>query len=95
MMNRSAPLKIRNQRESRQLCLQWTEETQQLIPHAALRAHCPCSKCRAAKLSGRIPLIPEGVTLTDIHPFPYGVQLVFSDGHDRGIYPWGYLEALQ
>nr|WP_234825174.1 gamma-butyrobetaine hydroxylase-like domain-containing protein [Cupriavidus necator] len=24
----------------------------------------------------------------------YGVQIVFSDGHDRGIYPWRYLQAL-
>jgi DUF971 family protein len=22
------------------------------------------------------------------------VQLVFSDGHDRGIYPWPYLHQL-
>ncbi|WP_130911983.1 gamma-butyrobetaine hydroxylase-like domain-containing protein, partial [Pseudomonas sp. Sample_9] len=24
----------------------------------------------------------------------YGVQLVFSDGHQRGIYPWAYLAQL-
>jgi DUF971 family protein len=24
----------------------------------------------------------------------YGVQLVFSDGHERGIYPWAYLRDL-
>ncbi|WP_413049183.1 gamma-butyrobetaine hydroxylase-like domain-containing protein [Pseudomonas phoenicis] len=24
----------------------------------------------------------------------YGVQLVFSDGHDCGIYPWDYLREL-
>lgn len=23
-----------------------------------------------------------------------GVQIKFSDGHDRGIYPWGYLRAI-
>jgi DUF971 family protein len=23
-----------------------------------------------------------------------GVQICFSDGHDRGIYPWGYLWAI-
>ena len=24
----------------------------------------------------------------------YGAQLVFSDGHARGIYPWQYLAQL-
>ncbi|VVQ11755.1 hypothetical protein PS938_03710 [Pseudomonas fluorescens] len=24
----------------------------------------------------------------------YGLQLVFSDGHERGIYPWAYLAQL-
>ena len=26
--------------------------------------------------------------------FPPGHELVFSDGHQRGIYPWEYLRAL-
>jgi DUF971 family protein len=24
----------------------------------------------------------------------YGLQLIFSDGHERGIYPWPYLAQL-
>ncbi len=24
----------------------------------------------------------------------YAIRLAFSDGHDRGIYPWAYLRAL-
>ena len=24
----------------------------------------------------------------------YALQLVFSDGHERGIFPWGYLREL-
>jgi DUF971 family protein len=36
-----------------------------------------------------------GLRITEIHPVgAYGVQLVFSDGHDRGIYPWTYLREL-
>jgi len=30
----------------------------------------------------------------DIHSMAYGVQLIFSDGHAQGIYPWPFLEAL-
>ena len=24
----------------------------------------------------------------------YAINIVFSDGHARGIYPWGYLKSL-
>ncbi|CAI8772207.1 hypothetical protein EMIT0P43_170072 [Pseudomonas jessenii] len=29
-----------------------------------------------------------------MHSQGYGLQLVFSDGHERGIYPWAYLARL-
>jgi DUF971 family protein len=29
-----------------------------------------------------------------VNPQGYGVQLVFDDGHERGIYPWSYLREL-
>lgn len=38
--------------------------------------------------------VPPDVRITAIEPAGYGVQLVFSDGHARGIYPWAYLNAL-
>lgn len=35
------------------------------------------------------------VAITDIKPVGnYAVQLVFSDGHDTGIYSWAYLHEL-
>jgi DUF971 family protein len=36
-------------------------------------------------------LVPRGRGLPVGH---HAVPLVFSDGHDRGIYPWPYLAAL-
>ncbi|MDD5034521.1 MAG: DUF971 domain-containing protein [Methylococcaceae bacterium] len=37
----------------------------------------------------------ESVTITDIRPVGnYAVLLVFSDGHDSGIYTWEYLYHL-
>jgi DUF971 family protein len=23
-----------------------------------------------------------------------GIQIIFADGHDRGVYPWAYLHAI-
>ncbi|HYQ49053.1 MAG TPA: DUF971 domain-containing protein, partial [Pseudomonas sp.] len=34
------------------------------------------------------------VRIERVEPQGYGVQLVFSDGHERGIYPWPYLREL-
>jgi len=37
----------------------------------------------------------EGVTITNIQPTGnYAVILVFSDGHDTGIYSWSHLKNL-
>lgn len=44
-----------------------------------------------AALRGRIVAAEQGVRLRDIRLQGYGVQLLFDDGHERGIYPWSYL----
>jgi DUF971 family protein len=37
----------------------------------------------------------DDVQLADIQPVgAYGVQFVFSDGHDRGMFPWVFLREL-
>ncbi|MBA6118340.1 DUF971 domain-containing protein [Pseudomonas putida] len=89
----SAPGEIRNVRGAGQLVLRW-EDGEYTLSHARLRGACPCSQCRAARLSGAISVVPDDVRVERIEPQGYGVQLVFSDGHERGIYPWGYLREL-
>nr|WP_205194952.1 DUF971 domain-containing protein [Burkholderia sp. Ax-1719] len=80
--------------ENAALVLVWPDGAQQRLPLAALRAACRCGHCRAARLRGVDPArsIPIDLSLTGIAPMGYGVQLAFSDGHDRGIYPWNWLE---
>lgn len=90
----SAPSGIRNQRSAGLLLLQWPDGSTQSLSHTRLRAACPCSQCRAARLAGRIDLVNAGVSLSAVNSQGYGVQLVFSDGHQRGIYPWDYLAEL-
>ena len=88
-----APRALRNRREPGELVVQWGE-VEQVIGHARLRGACPCSQCRAARLQGAISLVREDVRVERIEAQGYGVQLVFSDGHGRGIYPWAYLREL-
>ena len=56
-----------------------------------LRAACRCGGCRADQAAGRaIPA--DGAELAGAEPVgAYAVQLIFRDGHDRGIYPWALL----
>lgn len=88
-----APSALRNRRERGELLVQWGE-VEQVISHARLRGACPCSQCRAARLKGVISLVRDDVRVARIEAQGYGVQLVFSDGHERGIYPWAYLREL-
>lgn len=76
------------------LTVEWGDGVAQVLGHGRLRANCPCSACRAARLAQRIEVAPLGVQIIAIHAQGYGVQLVFDDGHDRGIYPWRYLREL-
>jgi DUF971 family protein len=79
---------------TRQLALTWQDGRIQLIDHATLRARCPCSMCRRIALSGASIDVRSDLALLDVQSMGYGVQLIFSDGHAQGIYPWPYLAAL-
>jgi DUF971 family protein len=76
------------------LTLHWPGARTQCVSHAALRGACPCAACRRIRLAAGIVQAPEDVAVVDIHSMAYGVQIVFSDGHAQGIFPWPFLEAL-
>ena len=88
------PLAVSNSRSQQQLRLQWPDGREQVLGHAELRRQCPCSQCRAFRLRGMTPLVDDRVCVIELNAQGYGVQLVFSDGHERGIYPWAYLSGL-
>ncbi|MEM5310692.1 gamma-butyrobetaine hydroxylase-like domain-containing protein [Paraburkholderia sp. JHI869] len=90
----NTPLEVRNDTAARALTLCWPAGETQRVDHARLRAACPCAACRRLRLGGAAPALAPDVMLIAIEPMGYGVQLSFSDGHARGIYPWTYLEQL-
>lgn len=93
-MNHAAPLAINNSQRNKHIVVKWSATATQILSHHRLRGACPCAKCRAARIQGYIPLVNVDVELIAMNPMGYGVQMVFSDGHDRGIYPWSYLREL-
>lgn len=60
-----------------------------------LRAACRCAWCTKAKVQGAFPAAFSGLRIQQIKPIgAYAVNLGFSDGHDRGVFPWSYLRQL-
>lgn len=59
-----------------------------------LWSECPSAQGRVRRLRGA-HTAPHALAIVSIRGIgAYGVNIAFSDGHDRGIYPWGYLAAL-
>ena len=76
------------------LTLHWSDG-ESSVSAATLRARCRCAPCQSARLRGEPVGADATLTLADALPIGhYAVQLRFSDGHDRGIYPWAYLREL-
>jgi len=88
------PQRIALDRTARILTVHWQDGRVDEFSDATLRANCPCSACRRIRLQGGTIVAPDDVAVFGIQPMGYGIQLVFSDGHAQGIYPWAYLDAL-
>jgi DUF971 family protein len=89
-----SPLEIGNSRDKGQLRLNWPDGREQRLDHVELRRQCPCSQCRAFRLQGLTVQVDDRVRVVEVNAQGYGVQLVFSDGHERGIFPWAYLAGF-
>jgi DUF971 family protein len=79
---------------ARTLTLHWPDGVTQRIAHRTLRLACRCASCERLRRDDRTVAAAADVAVVDMRPAGYGVQLVFSDGHARGIFPWPYLEQL-
>lgn len=59
-----------------------------------LRLACKCAHCLRARLDGRFPDSFPGIAIVEVTGMGYGINVSFSDGHARGIYPKAYLAEL-
>jgi DUF971 family protein len=90
------PETIRNHLDAGLLEIIWSDGTRQGLTHTLLRRECQCADCKSQRQhTGDKLVVSETVRVTDIRPVGnYGIQLVFTDRHERGIYPWIYLQRL-
>ncbi|WP_426443305.1 gamma-butyrobetaine hydroxylase-like domain-containing protein [Bradyrhizobium genosp. P] len=59
-----------------------------------LRTACKCAHCLRARFDDRFPLGFPGLAIVEVADLGYGLNIAFSDGHNRGIYPKSYLLDL-
>ena len=92
----NTPRELANDRKAAQLDILWDDGTSQRLSHALLRSSCKCTVCQSQRLlTGAVAIAQADVRVEQVNQVGhYAVQLVFSDGHARGIYPWSYLRTL-
>jgi DUF971 family protein len=83
------------------LVIEWNDGHHSVYTWKHLRAHCPCAGCReerekpadplrVLKQSELVPLSPVGMPRVG----RYAYKIVWSDGHDTGIYTLEQLRSL-
>jgi len=74
----------------------WADGHTSRLPHVLLREQCRCAGCEQLRRHGcGAPSSDAALRLVRIEPVgEQGLNLGFSDGHDRGIYPWTFLRQL-
>lgn len=76
------------------LALTWADGLAVRLKGPYLRAACRCAECEQARRHAPHAM-PKTARLTALQPVgDKGLQLVFTDGHGRGIYPWRFLRQL-
>ncbi len=80
----------------------WDDGHESLFPHAYLRKRCPCARCEerppqlpdngpeSLPVLGQEPIRARGASQVG----HYAIQFHWSDGHEAGIYSFGYLREL-
>lgn len=79
----------------RGLALVGAEGQRRELSASLLWAECPSAQGRVRRERGLHRAPPEGLMIESLKAIgTYGVNIAFSDGHARGIYPWPYLASL-
>ena len=90
------PVDIRLHQASRLLEIKFDNNTECMLSTEFLRVYSPSAEVRGHGAGQEtLQIGKEEVNITAIEPVGnYAVKLVFSDGHDTGLYSWDYLYDL-
>ncbi|MEX0963459.1 MAG: DUF971 domain-containing protein [Pseudohongiellaceae bacterium] len=87
---------IKLHKKSAVLELTYADGTSHTLPAEFLRVHSPSAEVRGhGKGQEVLQTGKRQVKISNLESVGnYAIKLVFDDGHDTGIYSWGYLEQL-
>jgi DUF971 family protein len=90
------PIDIKLHQSSRLLEVKFDNNTECMLSCEFLRVYSPSAEVRGHGAGQEVLQIgKENINITAIEPVGnYAVKLVFSDGHDTGLYSWDYLYEL-
>ncbi|MGI9247291.1 MAG: gamma-butyrobetaine hydroxylase-like domain-containing protein [Steroidobacteraceae bacterium] len=90
------PVEIKLRRQSRLLEVAFDDGQRFELPFEYLRVYSPSAEVRGhGPGQETLQLGKHEVQVIRVDPIGnYAVRLVFDDGHDSGIYGWGYLHEL-
>lgn len=92
----ASPTEIKLHQKSRVLEIAFADGKRFTLPFELLRVYSPSAEVRGHGPGQEVLQVgKKEVDITAIEPVgAYAVQLVFSDGHDSGLYSWDYLYNL-
>ena len=98
MASTLVPSDIRAETSSSRLCIKWSDGAAHEYPFVFLRGECQCARC-VDEITGRrildLSTIPEDIHVASMDlRGNYAVCIVWSDGHDTGLYTWEFLRKL-
>lgn len=95
-MLKPTQVKLHKKSKTLEIAFGATASSNYILPAEFLRVHSPSAEVRGhgpgqeVLVSGKID-----VGITSLKPSGnYGLQIIFDDGHDSGIYSWSYLKEL-
>lgn len=95
VMNGEPPAEIRVGAKGATLSLEWTDGTSLRFTAPFLRENSQSAGSKKLRLSGLAVPASRDLTIKALRPIgSYAINIVFSDGYERGIYPWAYLRRL-
>ena len=85
--------------DKKNLRINWDDDSESLIEIKKLRRFCPCATCvseREQQGKYYIPLISEeqAIIKTIEQVGNYAIGITWKDGHNTGIYEYGFLKKL-
>ena len=90
------PASIRYHKKTRTLELQYSDGQNAVLSAELLRVFSPSAEVRGHSEDQRVLQTgKKQVEIRSVDPIGnYAIRIEFDDGHDTGIYSWGYLKEL-